>query len=314
MAHQQTIWNRTEMHSEIRGATELMQQEIGQAGRITASATLLQNINAVGGAAPAAQSACDDGTPTVNAQTVQISGTSNFFAHSDLNGVLITTLDGDRRETVRAATITAGSPATLSACFLNQHDSGTVITALGAFGNGIIPPFEAHDARYPCAAPNTSACQSSDKNHLKMFGDMNDDGKILYVEYWCDQTGGKLYRLTADWTTGSKPGWDDTMILLTNITANPPDSGGVVRDCFQYQTSPPKTVQGASWYFVTDVAVTLTIQTQQIDPITRQIQLEKKALLNVSPRNVFGVWNLVNEGYTDHLQTTPLTILGLTAN
>ena len=31
--HQQTVWNRTEMHSGIRGATELMQQEVGQAGR-----------------------------------------------------------------------------------------------------------------------------------------------------------------------------------------------------------------------------------------------------------------------------------------
>ena len=32
---QQTIWNRTEMHSGIRGATELLQQEVGQAGRVT---------------------------------------------------------------------------------------------------------------------------------------------------------------------------------------------------------------------------------------------------------------------------------------
>src|SRR5436190_23569786 len=32
---QKTIWNRTEMHSGIRGATELLQQEVGQAGRVT---------------------------------------------------------------------------------------------------------------------------------------------------------------------------------------------------------------------------------------------------------------------------------------
>jgi Tfp pilus assembly protein PilW len=31
---QQTIWNRTEMHSGVRGATELLQQEVGQAGKI----------------------------------------------------------------------------------------------------------------------------------------------------------------------------------------------------------------------------------------------------------------------------------------
>src|SRR5450830_758906 len=32
---QQTIWNRTEMYSGVRGATELLQQEVGQAGRVT---------------------------------------------------------------------------------------------------------------------------------------------------------------------------------------------------------------------------------------------------------------------------------------
>src|SRR5713226_3146779 len=31
---QQTIWNRTEMHSGVRGTTELLQQEIGQAGSV----------------------------------------------------------------------------------------------------------------------------------------------------------------------------------------------------------------------------------------------------------------------------------------
>src|SRR5690348_15401338 len=32
---QRTIFNRTEMHSGVRGATELLQQEVGQAGRIS---------------------------------------------------------------------------------------------------------------------------------------------------------------------------------------------------------------------------------------------------------------------------------------
>jgi prepilin-type N-terminal cleavage/methylation domain-containing protein len=30
---QSTVWNRTQMHSGLRGATELLQQEVGQAGR-----------------------------------------------------------------------------------------------------------------------------------------------------------------------------------------------------------------------------------------------------------------------------------------
>src|SRR3954453_12854952 len=31
---QAMVWNRTQMHSGIRGATEVLQQEVGQAGRI----------------------------------------------------------------------------------------------------------------------------------------------------------------------------------------------------------------------------------------------------------------------------------------
>jgi len=46
---QSTIWNRTQMHSGIRGATEVLQQEVGQAGRIaliSGSATCVNNTSA----------------------------------------------------------------------------------------------------------------------------------------------------------------------------------------------------------------------------------------------------------------------------
>jgi hypothetical protein len=64
---------------------------------------------------------------------------------------------------------------------------------------------------------------------------------------------------------------------------------------------------------VTDVAVTLTVQTQILDPVTKTYQTETKALLNVSPRNVFNTWELANDTYTDRNQGTPLTITTLTA-
>src|SRR5437763_17098098 len=48
-----TITNRTEMHTSVRGATELLQQEIGQAGKISLPPPLapggwqlLSNVNA----------------------------------------------------------------------------------------------------------------------------------------------------------------------------------------------------------------------------------------------------------------------------
>jgi hypothetical protein len=63
--------------------------------------------------------------------------------------------------------------------------------------------------------------------------------------------------------------------------------------------------------FVLDVAVTLTAWTQSIDPTTHQYQTETKALLNVSPRNVFSAWAMVGMGYTDRIQSTPATVTAL---
>ena len=58
---------------------------------------------------------------------------------------------------------------------------------------------------------------------------------------------------------------------------------------------------------MTDVAITLTVQTQLIDPVTEQFQTETKALLNVSPRNVFNAWAMASLGITDRIQPMPST-------
>jgi hypothetical protein len=50
------------------------------------------------------------------------------------------------------------------------------------------------------------------------------------------------------------------------------------------------------------------VQTQQLDPITRRYQMETKALLNVSPRNVFNAWAYAGMGYSERIQPTPPSI------
>jgi hypothetical protein len=95
--------------------------------------------------------------------------------------------------------------------------------------------------------------------------------------------------------------------MLSNILANPNDPGGNVVNCFTYQTA-----QVGTTYFVTDVAVTLTEQTQFVDPQTRQYQQETKALLNVSPRNVVDAWQLATNGFANRVQPTPATVTTLT--
>jgi hypothetical protein len=104
-------------------------------------------------------------------------------------------------------------------------------------------------------------------------------------------------------------------ILLSNIQPNPEDPLTMVSPpCFTYQkTVPPLTVQGTQFTFILDVAITLTVETEQIDPVTRQYQRETKALLNVSPRNVFSAWSLASIGYTDRIQSTPASVTSLLA-
>ena len=62
---------------------------------------------------------------------------------------------------------------------------------------------------------------------------------------------------------------------------------------------------------MTDVAITLTVQTEQVDPVTKQKQKETKALLNVSPRNIFNVWQLASIGLFDRVQPTPASVTAL---
>jgi hypothetical protein len=290
------------MHSGIRGATELLQQEVGQAGRITlpGRVTLATPISPVGGAAPAASATCDPATPTVGAALVGLNTDSGGSAVSGMwanagppaSYISLTTLDGDKQETIRVAEIdSTATPPTIRACFQNDHAAGTVLVPLGGFATGIIP--------------DTGIVNGSSGTVLKMFGDINGDGRMVYVEYTCDTVAHNLYRNVMPFDAGSKPAVTPDQILLSNIIDNP---GGT--PCFTYQRE-TITVQGTPFTFITDVAITLTVQTQQIDPVTKQYQTETKALLNVSPRNVFNAWALASIGYTDRIQSTPAIVTSL---
>jgi type II secretory pathway pseudopilin PulG len=307
MKQQQTIWNRTEMHSGVRGATELLQQEVGQAGRVALPAHVWVSANPVTGIAPTATS-CTVATVTLASDLVPANPLKGIWYDATTNtGILLTFLDGDNTESVR---VTALNPGTnqVTGCFWNNHAAGAQgvgapVVALGAFANGIVPP--------------TGVVNGSTANKLKLFGDVNGDGNMVYVEYYCDNgdpgtTGSfNLYRNVMAFDAATKPALDNSKILLSNIHPNPPDASGAARPCFQYQTVGPMTVQGTQFTFVLDVAVTLTAWTEQVDSITHQYQTETKALLNVSPRNVFNAWSLATIGYTDRIQSTPATVTAL---
>ncbi len=280
---QGTITNRSEMHASVRSATELLQQEIGQAGRISVP---------VGTTYTLASAVAGGGTSS----TVALNSSTGSWP-SLYTGVLLSVGAGSDQETV---TVTNYDSSThqITATFFNTTGqvAGAPVVVLGTFPSGIVPP--SGGLVNGTAMTSTTGSTGS---VLKLYGDINGDGNMVYVEYTCDTANGKLYRNSMAYDASSKPALTDANILLPNVQPNPDGTA-----CFTYQT---QTV-GADTY-VTNVAVTLTVQTELKDPKTKQYQQETKALLNVSPRNVFEGWELASAGVTSRLQPMPPTVAAL---
>ena len=255
-----TTTNRAEMHGSVRGATELLQQEIGQAGRVT-----LPGPIALAGAVV-------KGT----AQTVALTTVAGLFTGA--NVVIGTGMLG---ETV---TITGIAGTSITGNFTVDHAAGEPLQIYGGFGTGVVPPTQTN---------------GSTGTVLKLYGDINDDGQMLYVEYTCDVATNSLYRNVMAWNAGSKPALTPSMVLLNNVIANPGNA-----PCFTYQV---EDVAGLK--FVTGVAVTLSVHSQQKDAYSKQFQQATKTLLNVSPRNIFLVWTMESIGVHNRLQPMPPTVL-----
>jgi prepilin-type N-terminal cleavage/methylation domain-containing protein len=261
----QTVANRAEMHASVRNVTALLQQEIGQAGRITLPA----GVTIAG---------------TIDSSNYTASSTLGMFVGEQL---VIDT--GNSEETVQ---VTAINNNTITGSFFNPHNAGAPISVYGGFAQGVVPP---------------SAANGSTGSILKIFGDINGTGNMVYVQYECDVNAGRLYRRSMAFDIGAKTPLTPDQTLLNNIVANPIDPGtGLPADCFTYQEA---LANGDK--YVVDVAITLTVQTPAPDPVTGLYQKETKALLNVSPRNVFNAWSLASIGYTDRIQSTPTSVTTL---
>jgi prepilin-type N-terminal cleavage/methylation domain-containing protein len=290
---QATIWNRTQMHSGIRGATEVLQQEVGQAGRVA----IPNRIALASGILAGTRTVAVNCLPTSTSCLTGTSAVSGLFVGEKVlidAGCFDTALLCTSREETVTLTAVDTSANSITAVFVNDHATGAVVQTRGVFATGVVPPL---------ASPSSSA-NGSTGTVLKLYGDINADGKMVYVEYSCVipapvsgvQSPGNLYRNSMDWNAAApSPAPAASQILLGAIMPNPDGS-----PCFTYQT---QVVSGQ--YYVTDVAITLTVQTQLIDPVTRQFQTETKALLNVSPRNVFNAWALAGLSMNNRIQPIP---------
>jgi hypothetical protein len=141
---------------------------------------------------------------------------------------------------------------------------------------------------------------------LKIVGDINGDGKMVYVEYTCDLVGGRLYRNVMPFDAAAKAAVTVEQILLDNLLPNPPNPDGTVPPCFTYDQ---RTFSSTT--YVIGVAIMTTVRTQERDRQTKDFQRMTKALLNVSPRNVVNVWQLASFNYKNRVQPLPPSVLAL---
>ena len=265
--------NLSEMHAGIRNATALLQQEVGQAGRLAFPAPVTV----------AAAIAIGD-------QWVVVApSVASMFVGQKLE-FIGRNATGDVEEIVTVTAVDAGN-SRIRAVFTIAYLAGARVMPAGGFAEGVIP---------------TTKLNGSTATKLKIVGDINADGSIVYVEYTCDWVAGRLYRNMMAYDAGAKPALAVEQVLLDNLQPNPPDPGGIARPCFTYDQ---RTIYGNT--YVINVAIMTTVRTDERDKTTGQFQTVTKALLNVAPRNVFNVWQVASLNYRDRIEPLPASVLAL---
>jgi len=240
---------KADMHSGVRGAVELMSQELAQAGL----------LNSVDGIADTSLAAAD--LSSGNPQAVGVGNASLFYV-----GENVQVGTGATSETVQITAIDTNANK-ITGIFTQNEPAGAPVYATGVIGQGI-------------TVTSTT---------LDLVGDINGDGSLYLVEYVCNpsSTGGTLTRSATPVSQASKNAAD---VLVTAVTG-----------CsFSSSTTP---VNGVN--YVTNIGLTITVQTAQVDPQTHQYIQMTKSYLDLSPRNIAGAVALANAGQNARLQATP---------
>ena len=272
----QKMTNRSDMHAGVRNATALLQQEVGQAGRVSlppGDVTL-------------------NGATGIGVFTVAVDNNNPDVANTDgmFVGEHLIIGAGATEETVTVTAVDPGA-STITANFALAHNAGERVTTTGGFAAGVVP---------------TTMANGSTGNVLKIVGDVNGDGQMVYVEYSCDLVNGRLYRNVMAYDALAKPAVTVEQILITNLLTNPANPDGTIPPCFIYQE---RTFSGTT--YVIGVAIMTTVRSQDRDQNTGNFQRVTKALLNVSPRNVVNVWQNASMNATTRVQPLPPSVVQL---
>ncbi|HVB34722.1 MAG TPA: prepilin-type N-terminal cleavage/methylation domain-containing protein [Patescibacteria group bacterium] len=178
------------------------------------------------------------------AQTVPISSTDSLFA-----GEKLLVDAGVAQELVTVVSVGSG---TITGIFAGSHASGAFVTALGVFSTGVL--------------------STANGNTLQLFGDINADGSLVFVQYTCNLSAGALTRTVSSISASAQ---NPAQPLLTGLVANP---GGT--PCFEFNST---NYLGTT--YVTGVKVTLSNQGAMANPQTGQPPV-MTASLAIVPRNV----------------------------
>jgi Tfp pilus assembly protein PilW len=138
---------KSDMYENVRGAAELMAQEIGQAGLVSLPASTLSTAVIA----------------NATAKTVNVSSTTSMF----VNEQVLVDASTNNEELV---TLTGVTASTITTIFGKPHAAGVPINVLGVFPNGVVAP---------------ATTDGSTANVLNIFGDINADGSLVYVRYTC---------------------------------------------------------------------------------------------------------------------------------
>jgi len=170
---------QADVHQDLRGAMELMSQEIGQAGLVPIPATLPTLSSAV--------------TSSGSAQAVTVSSAVSFY-----QGEYVVVDTGSPQETVQLTAVNYTTNQ-ISGIFTNNHASGATVSGWGAFLYGIL-----------------SGAASPGNNTLELFGDINSTGHITYVQYDCNFSNGTLTRTSTDILNTSTT-MNSKVVLINNL-------------------------------------------------------------------------------------------------
>ena len=265
------------MYSTVRNAAGLITQEVGQAGAVCGA------FQTAGTGVPVACSGTTvSAAVATGATTVTLASTTGLYAGEKL------TFDPDSAlgEVVTVGTA-SGTTVTLPTgkSFSYAHSSGVPVGVAGLSWRGILVP-------------------ESTSTTLKLFGDINGDGTLYYVEYNCDFTNGVLTRSSTPITASAKNTADT---LIDNLIFIAPTGYTGSSYCFTYVT--PTAVRpdsnGTTYRVATQVGLLISVQSPNIDPQTKKRWQFTKAFLDLSPRNVVAAYDLASNSVYSALQPLP---------